>query len=245
LKLFLPPLAAEPTVPDRFKVCMLAACPFPANHGTPGSIREMAETLVERGHEVHIVTYHVGEDISVRGPRLPRITPLTSESHVIVGPRVPRPLYDLQMVFKTLEVIRRHRPDVLHAHGYEAALAAWLCRLATGLPVVYSGHNIMSDELASYRLIRPRWLADVLARTLDAVVPRLAAATLAAAALAGVLWGALGSSWPVLLLPLALGGILYAGLCVLFGALRWQEVRRFAEAFTGALIPVQKSAPVR
>jgi glycosyltransferase involved in cell wall biosynthesis len=152
---------------------MLAACPFPANHGTPGSIREMAEAVVEEGHEVHVVTYHFGEDIPVKGPRLHRITPLTGESAVVVGPTVRRPLYDLQMVFKTLEVIRRHRPDLIHAHGYEAALAGWLCRLATGLPLVYSGHNTMGDELASYDFIRPRWLADGLARLLDAFVPRL------------------------------------------------------------------------
>src|SRR5438128_8732926 len=50
-------------VVDRLKICVLAACPFPANHGTPGSIREICEALAELGHEVHIVTYHFGEDI--------------------------------------------------------------------------------------------------------------------------------------------------------------------------------------
>src|SRR5436309_10781875 len=86
----------------RLSVCMLAACPFPANHGTPGSIREMAEAISAEGHDVHIVTYHFGEDIPVRGPQLHRITPLTGEQAVVVGPTVRRPLYDLQMVFKTL-----------------------------------------------------------------------------------------------------------------------------------------------
>jgi glycosyltransferase involved in cell wall biosynthesis len=164
---------ARPQAGPRLRVCMLAACPFPANHGTPGSIREMAEAITEEGHDVHIVTYHFGEDIPVRGPRLHRITPLTGETEVVVGPTSRRPLYDLQMVFKTLEVIRKYRPHVLHAHGYEAALGAWLCRLATGLPIVYSGHNTMADELPSYRFIRPQWLARALARFLDAWVPRL------------------------------------------------------------------------
>src|SRR5262245_59185974 len=132
-------LAHAPHEPNgaRLKVCMLAACPFPANHGTPGSIREMAEAIAGEGHEVHVVTYHIGENIPLKGPVLHRITPLTGESAVVVGPTVRRPLYDLQMVFKTLQVVRRHRPDVIHAHGYEAALVAWWCRLATGLPVVY------------------------------------------------------------------------------------------------------------
>src|SRR5712692_6767016 len=68
----------------RLTTCMLAACPFPANHGTPGSIREMAEAISERGHDVHIVTYHFGENIPVRGPQLHRIPPLTRESSVVV-----------------------------------------------------------------------------------------------------------------------------------------------------------------
>jgi glycosyltransferase involved in cell wall biosynthesis len=153
---------------------MLAACPFPANHGTPGSIREMAEAIVARGHEVHIVTYHIGEDIELSGPHLHRITPLTREKEVIVGPTVRRPLYDLQMVPRALEVIRRFDCDLIQAHGYEACLVAWLCKAATGLPVVYNGHNTMADELPTYNFIRPRWLAVALGKLLDGFVPRLA-----------------------------------------------------------------------
>src|SRR3954467_9962399 len=91
-----------PHVEPKLKICMLAACPFPANHGTPGSIREMAEAVSDLGHDVHIVTYHFGEDIPLRGPQLHRVPALLGESKVVVGPTVRRPLYDLQMVFKTL-----------------------------------------------------------------------------------------------------------------------------------------------
>jgi glycosyltransferase involved in cell wall biosynthesis len=134
----------------------------------------MAEAVVERGHEVHIVTYHIGEDIPIRGPVLHRIRALTSETEVVVGPTVRRPLYDLQMVPKALEVIRRHRCDLIQAHAYEACLVAWLCKIATGLPVVYNGHNTMEDELPTYNFIRPRWLAVTLGKLLDGFVPRMA-----------------------------------------------------------------------
>jgi glycosyltransferase involved in cell wall biosynthesis len=156
------------------KVCMLAACPFPANHGTPGSIREMSEALVEIGHEVHVVTYHIGEDIPVCGPRIHRIPRFTSESSVVVGPTLRRPLYDLLMVYTALKVIRRYRIDLIHAQGYEATLAAWLCRLVTGVPIIYSGHNIMAPDLPGYGFIRPAWLARGLGRLLDVAIPRLA-----------------------------------------------------------------------
>ena len=160
--------------PPELRICMLATCPFPANHGTAGSIREMSEALVDQGHDVHIVTYHTSEDIPVRGPRIHRISPLLPEKKVTVGPTARRPIYDLQMVFKALSVLRRHKFDVIHAHGHEAAAIAWICRVLTGIPVVYSGHNTMADELPSYDFIRPRWMAGVLARILDSRIPRLA-----------------------------------------------------------------------
>ena len=155
-------------------VCMLAACPFPANHGTPGSIREIAEAVAERGHEVHVVTYHFGDDTPVQDVQIHRISSRAQEKTIVVGPTKRRPLYDLKMIFKTLEVIRDYRPAVLHAHGYEAMLAAWVCRVLTGVPVVYSAHNTMADELPTYNFIRPRALAVLLAEVLDRFVPRLA-----------------------------------------------------------------------
>lgn len=159
---------------ERLRICMLAACPFPANHGTPGSIREMAEAISQEGHDVHIVTYHYGESIAVRGPSIHRVPALTGESSVVVGPTIRRPLYDLQMVVTARKVIKEHNIDLIHAHGYEAALVAWICRILTRIPVIYSGHNTMSDELPSYDFIRPRCLASGLARFLDAFVPRIA-----------------------------------------------------------------------
>jgi glycosyltransferase involved in cell wall biosynthesis len=162
----------DPVTEPRLNICMLAACPFPANIGTPGAIREIAEAIAGRDHEVHIVTYHLGQDIPVNGPHVHRIAPWQPQEQITVGPTKQRPFYDLQMVFKTLEVIRRYRCDLIQAHGYEAALAGLICRSVTGLPVLYTGHNTMADELPTYKFIRPKWLALGFGKLLDAFVPR-------------------------------------------------------------------------
>lgn len=160
---------AEP----RLKICVLAACPFPANHGTPGSIRELAEATAERGHEVHVVSYHMGEPLPLRNVHLHRIGNLTGERSITVGPTRYRPLYDFQMIFTALKVIRRHGIDLIHAHGYEAALVAACCRPFVRLPVLYSAHNVMGDELASYGCFRSKRMASALAWILDRTVPRI------------------------------------------------------------------------
>lgn len=165
--------AAELDIGRPLRICMLAACPFPANHGTPGAIRELSEGVAGLGHRVDIVTYHFGEDIPVRGANLHRIPKLTSEKKIVVGPTTRRPLYDALLAFKAVQVAEKYGADLIHAHGYEGAIAGWCARLITGLPVIYSAHSTMGDELASYGAIRPRWVADALASALDAVVPRL------------------------------------------------------------------------
>ena len=165
----IPTFAVEP----KLKTCVLAACPFPANHGTPGSIRELAEATAERGHEVHVVTYHFGDDLPLRGVHLHRIANWTGERQIVVGPTRYRPLYDFQMIFKVIEVIRRYDLDLIHAHGYEAALVAACCRPVVRRPVLYSAHNRMGDELASYDFFRSKWFAYALAWMLDRTVPRI------------------------------------------------------------------------
>jgi 1,2-diacylglycerol 3-alpha-glucosyltransferase len=157
----------------KLKICVLAACPFPANHGTPGSIRELAEATAERGHEVHVVTYHIGESMPLRNVHVHRIADWTGERAITVGPTRYRPLYDFQMIFTAMKVVRRHRLDLIHAHGYEAALVAACCRPFTRVPVLYSAHNSMGDELASYDFFRSKRMASALAWTLDRTVPRI------------------------------------------------------------------------
>ena len=157
----------------KLRLCVLAACPFPANHGTPGSIRELVEATAERGHEVHVVTYHIGEDLPVKGVTVHRIPDWTGDRGVIVGPTRYRPLYDFQMIFTAIRTILRYKLDLIHAHGYESALVAACCRPIVRRPVLYSAHNRMGDELASYDFFRSKQLANALAWLLDRSVPRI------------------------------------------------------------------------
>jgi glycosyltransferase involved in cell wall biosynthesis len=156
------------------RVGIIAACPFPAHHGTPGGIREHAEALAELGHEVHVITYAACQPGVVRGVTIHRIPAIGPVQNIVVGPTVAKLLWDLLLVLKTVSVVLRYKLDVLHGVNYEGAIVGMLARLFTGKPLVYGAVNTMGDELHTYKFIRPVQLARFIAWGLDHCVPRMA-----------------------------------------------------------------------
>jgi 1,2-diacylglycerol 3-alpha-glucosyltransferase len=149
---------------------MVVACPFPANYGTPGAIREMSGLLAQRGHRIHVVTYPGGEGTDVgdltiwRSGRMGRPRPIYS------GPSFEKPVLDLLLLKKLLSVIRREKIDIIHAHHCEGAVIGAVARILTGKPLVFHAHGLMSDELPAYGVF-PR-LARRVGHMADSLVSR-------------------------------------------------------------------------
>lgn len=136
----------------RLKIAMPAACPFPWARGTPARVLRLSEALCERGHEVHVVTYHLG-DRSVALPFQVHRTPrLPTYRKTAPGPSLQKlALLDPLLALELRRVLRRERIDVIHAHHYEGLLvSAWAQMGATRLPVVYDAHTTLESELPSY-----------------------------------------------------------------------------------------------
>ncbi len=158
----------------KIRVVMVAACPFPANHGTPGAIRELAMQLAEQGHEVHVVAYPQSEDIPVAGLIIHRVRlPFFKPGPITIGPSLERIFFDIFMVPKLIQVIWQHKIDVIHAHNYEANIAGAMAKWVTWRPLIYNGVTAMADELPSYGAIKPDGLARAIGKMLDWVVPRM------------------------------------------------------------------------
>lgn len=156
------------------RIAMVAACPFPANHGSPASIREMSEALSDRGHEIHVLTYPNGDDIPIAGPTVHRVRVgrRSEQATVKVGPAWEKFLFDPLMVVSLIRIIRREKIDVIHAHNYEAALIGWMAKVVTGVPMLYNAVNLMADELHTYDFFRSKRLARRLGGWLDRHIPR-------------------------------------------------------------------------
>jgi 1,2-diacylglycerol 3-alpha-glucosyltransferase len=158
---------------DGCKVAMVAACPFPANYGSPGAIREMALSLASRASDIHIVTYPFGEDLPVDGLTIWRCSWWRKKRvHIYSGPSIEKLFLDLFLLVKLCRVIRQQKIELIHAHNYEGVVLGFAAKLLTGRPLLYNAVNLMSDELHLYGFLRPRFLARALARLLDYLVMR-------------------------------------------------------------------------
>jgi len=161
---------------------MTAACAFPSLRGSQVLVRELAEALASRGHQVHLVTYPYGESLAPLGGILlhtPRLRWRRTRRRHFLGSPAPlgwrKVVLDLRLALVLYRVVRWHRIHVIHAHNYEGLLIGYLIRLLTGVPVVYHSHNALSDELGYYCRRRwPRFAAGCLGRILDLLVPRRA-----------------------------------------------------------------------
>ena len=159
------------TLDRPLRIVQAAAFPFPSSQGSQVFVRGMARALGRRGHDVSVVCYGHGEgsvDSHYRIVRTPRVPGF---SNLRAGPDLVKPMLDLALAYKIASI----PADVVHAHNYEAPIAAAMARRFTGTPIVYNAHNTMIEELPSYF---DRDLARRAARRmggwLDRAVPQLA-----------------------------------------------------------------------
>lgn len=157
---------------------MVAACPFPTCQGSQVLVKQSAEALARRGHQVHLVCYHFGEEIPLETSDrlvLHRIAYSSFYRKYRAGPSLQKPLLDALLLRLLLKVIRRHRIQVVHAHNYEALLIGLCARLFRRTPVAFHTHNAISDELSSFFSSGgARRLANRLAGLIDRGLPRRA-----------------------------------------------------------------------
>lgn len=157
----------------KLRIAMVGACPFPVPQGSQVLLRETAQLLQQRGHEVHLVVYGYGAGETPPGLNVHRCRRVPGDGRVRAGPFLAKPLLDLALLFELRRVVREFHIDVVHAHNYEALAVALL---AGKRPIVYHTHNVMADELPYYfsggRLARGfgTWLDRALPRRADRVV---------------------------------------------------------------------------
>jgi len=133
------------------RIAMVAACPFPAAFASSGLIRELSLALIEKGHKVDVIAYHLGNpNFTAPGVNIHRIPSVPGYKKHCSGISLGKPLLDILLARKLLKVCRQEQYDLIHAHNYEAPPAAYFVRKKLKIPVVYHAHNTMLHELPTY-----------------------------------------------------------------------------------------------
>ncbi|TVP48083.1 MAG: glycosyltransferase family 1 protein [Gemmatimonadales bacterium] len=135
------------------RIAMVAACPFPYPRGTPIRICRMAEALSRRGHDVEVISYHLGDTGEPLPFRVHRIPELSFYRRVEPGPTWVKLLALDPLLSRTLRRVLADRTfDLVHAHHYEGLLAALAVPARHRPPVIYDAHTLLGTELPFYRL---------------------------------------------------------------------------------------------
>jgi len=160
----------------RLRIAMVAACPFPYPRGTPVRIFRMAEALGRKGHEVHVVTYHLGENIESAPFQIHRIPEIKTYRKYSPGPTYQKMLVVNPFLIRTLrKVLKAHEVDLIHAHHYEGLVVALYGQIKPKQPIVYDAHTLLESELPFYPVGLPKQIKRVIGRLLDRRLPRQAA----------------------------------------------------------------------
>ena len=155
-----------------YKVAMVAPCPFPLSRGTPIRIFRMAEALSQRGHDIHVVTYHLGDNFSPYPFSLHRIPHVKSYNKYSPGPTYQKlMIVDFLLAKKLREVLNNNEIDLIHAHHYEGLFVASWARRKTKHPLVYDAHTLLETELPFYGLGLPKKIKQQIGRKIDQLIP--------------------------------------------------------------------------
>ncbi len=126
------------------KILMLAPTPYFADRGCHVRIYEEARALRLLGHDVRIVTYHLGRDLpgipTVRIPQIPWYSKLEA------GPSVHKLYLDALLFAKAALMIPDFRPDLIHAHLHEGGFIGYFLKKLAGVPLLLDYQGSLTGE---------------------------------------------------------------------------------------------------
>lgn len=156
---------------------MIAPTPFFSDRGTHIRILEEALALEKLGHEITIVTYHIGREIDseiktkIDVRRIRRL--LFWYKKLEAGPDWQKLFLDLMLIRKSFFLARTQKPDIIHGHLHEGVLVGWLVKkflFWRKMKLVSDFHGSLTKEMVSHGYLGSGFLKkifDFVEKTID------------------------------------------------------------------------------
>lgn len=139
------------------KILLIAPQPFYQDRGTPIAVRLLAQTLGEQGHDVHLLVFHEGEEITIPNVTIHRNITLPGISNIKPGLSLKKLICDFFLFIKCIQLIRTGKFDLIHAVE-ESVFMAMVIKKIFKIPYVYDMDSCMSlqlvDKFPSLQLVR-------------------------------------------------------------------------------------------
>jgi glycosyltransferase involved in cell wall biosynthesis len=146
-----PPFRAKIT--RTVRILMIAPEPFFEPRGTPFSEYHRIRALTDLGHQVDLVTYPFGRDVSMRGLRVFRSLKPPLMRRVAIGPSLAKIPLDLLLTVTAVRRVLTERYDVIHSHE-EGGLIGIALAAAVRVPHLYDMHSSLPQQLTNFAFSR-------------------------------------------------------------------------------------------
>jgi glycosyltransferase involved in cell wall biosynthesis len=131
------------------RILVVAPQPFYEDRGTPIALRNVLEAASQRGYEVDLVTFPVGEPIDLPGLRIFRAGAWLPIRNVPIGFSIRKVILDFSLLPVFLKRIRREKYEFIYALE-EAAFLVLLLRRWHKLPVIYDMQSSLPEQLRGH-----------------------------------------------------------------------------------------------
>lgn len=135
------------------KILMLAPEPFFQPRGTPISVYFRIKALSELGHEVDLVTYHLGERKNFNNLRIHRTPPLFFIRKIKVGPSFSKIPLDFLLFWRATWLLLSRSYDLIFSHEEAAWFGTFLAKLWR-IPHIYDMHSSLPQQLEVFQFSR-------------------------------------------------------------------------------------------
>jgi glycosyltransferase involved in cell wall biosynthesis len=131
------------------RILMLAPEPFFEPRGTPFSEFHRIRALTALGHQVDLVTYPFGQDVSMPGLRVIRAMRPPFIRRVKIGPSAAKLPLDALLTLTALRVAFSGRYDAIHSHEEAGVIGVALAALLR-IPHLYDMHSSLPQQLTNF-----------------------------------------------------------------------------------------------
>jgi glycosyltransferase involved in cell wall biosynthesis len=161
---------------ERYNVLMIAPTSFFADYGSHVRILEEARILQKLGNRITLCAYHSGQDVD--DLTIERTAGIPWRKGYEIGSSWHKMAFDALLWVKCAKLVRRLRPDVIHAFLHEGALIGYPLSLLVGVPLVFDFQGSLTSEMMDHKFLQPDSLSYRLLYRLEELITRLPQALL-------------------------------------------------------------------